>query len=786
MPESLLVTHSSWLRHRSVLLLVAVAFGLGQAVAARSAEPLTAPDKAHPQLAEKLGPLLQRYCLDCHSGKQAKGEIRFDQFRDPALLIRDRKLWEQALANIRGHVMPPDDKPQPTPQEREQFHALIDDVFRRHDEARRVPGRVTMRRLNRVEYNNTVRDLLGVSFRPADDFPSDDVGYGFDNIGDVLSLPPLLMEKYLAAAEQLATSAIVARENSVARTRHWPGKELDNTLNKQAGGSLYSNGEAFQQIEFERDGEYKFRIRAAAKRAGADPAHMELRVDKQMVRAFDVLTRDHVAESFEAQATVKAGKHRVAVAFTNDFYDENGGPDGKPIDRNLTVESLEIESPLPTRWEDMPESHRRIVFCQPQDSSPEPCARQIVERLASRAYRRPVTPEESQRLTALVLLAQKQGDSFERGVQLAAQAVLVSPHFLFRVETDQHPGPDGSYQLNDYELASRLSYFLWNSMPDDELFKVAFAGKLRQRDELTRQARRMIADPKSQSFVESFSSQWLQTRNLNIVNPATQVFPKFKPELLDAMRTETEMFFAAVMREDRSILDFIDADFSFVNDVLAEHYGIKEVSGREFRRVKLDNPNLGGVITQASMLTITSNPTRTSPVKRGKWILENILGTPPPPPPPEVPALTENRKVNESAPLRKRLEQHRANPACANCHQRMDPLGFGLENFDAIGQWREQDGKFPLDTAGVLPNGEQFNGPQELKRVLRGRRTEFTRCLSEKLLTYALGRGLEYTDKLAVNGIVRGVERQDFKFSALVAEIVSSEPFTRRSLAGAP
>jgi hypothetical protein len=420
----------------------------------------------------------------------------------------------------------------------------------------------------------------------------------------------------------------------------------------------------------------------------------------------------------------------------------------------------------------------------PADATPrnrKQAVRKALTEFARRAFRRPATAEEIDRLVGLVELAEKNGDSYEKGLQLALEAVLVSPHFLFRIELDPDPNnPDAVHPINDFELATRLSYFLWSSMPDDELLGLAEKGTLRKDGSLETQVKRMLKDPKARALVENFAGQWLQLRNLNTAAPDPGVYPAFDDALRTAMVKETELFFEAVMKEDRSILDFVDANYTFVNERLARHYGIPGVKGDAFRRVELPGGQRGGVLTQASILTLTSNPTRTSPVKRGKWILENLLGTPPPPPPPDVPELKEGKEVVLTGSLRQRMEQHRAKAECAVCHDKLDPLGFGFENFDGIGGWRTRDGAFDIDPSGVLPDGKSFKGPAELRAILKGRSSEFCRCLSEKMLTYGLGRGLEYYDKCAVDEIAAKVAKGQYRFSALVLAVVESDPFLNR------
>ncbi|HET6882800.1 MAG TPA: DUF1592 domain-containing protein, partial [Pirellulales bacterium] len=442
-----------------------------------------------------------------------------------------------------------------------------------------------------------------------------------------------------------------------------------------------------------------------------------------------------------------------------------------------------VQGPLDGPPPALPESHKRIIFVQPKRGQEHEAAEKILSRFASRAFRRPAGGDEVGRLVKFVELARANGERFERGIQLGMEAVLVSPHFLFRIEQDPLPGQegadaDGIHPVSDYELATRLSYFLWSSMPDDELFHDAFKGRLRSN--LQRQVARMLKDPKSRAFVDNFVTQWLEIRKLRMLSPDPQRFPTFNDELREAMLEETTRFFAALIDEDRSVLELIDADFTFLNERLAKHYGIRDVTGPEFRRVRLADADRGGVVTQASVLTITSNPTRTSPVKRGKWILEQLLDMPPPPPPPNAGDLKDDGKVVSSASLRERMEQHRANPSCATCHAPMDPLGFGLENFDAIGAWRDRDGAFPIDASGTLPDGSLFKGPRELKAILKQRKDEFVRCLAGKMLTYALGRGLEPYDQCAVDDIAASLAQHDYKFSALIQAIVDSDPFQKR------
>jgi len=590
---------------------------------------------------------LQTYCYDCHGEVRPKGGIDFESAIKADGRIADPDLLGRVMAVVAGGEMPPRRQPQPTPDEIQAFVGSLHGQQEAHLAAIEPdPGRVTVRRLNRAEYNNTIRDLLGVESRPADSLPTDDSGYGFDNIGDVLTLSPLLAEKYLDIAEDVAQEAL-ARELETYRTT------------------------------------------------------------------------------------------------------------------------------LPV--------HRKILACN--HSKPEhdgACADRAIRRVAPRAYRRPLSRAEMDQLKGFYQLGIDYGEPFEGGLQLALQAMLVSPHFLFRSEQGPAPDdPDLHYNVADHHFASRLSYFLWSSMPDDELLQAARDGSLRHPRTLREQVRRMLRDPRSRALAENFGGQWLEFRNLQVVDPDPELYPEFTDELREAMAGETIHFFAEIVAENRSVLDFVDADYTYVNGPLARHYGIDGIDGPAFQRVNVDPGQRGGLLGQAGILTVTSFPTRTSPVIRGMWVLENILAAPTPPPPPDVPAL-EAVAIDPTASMRERLNKHREDLSCASCHDRIDPLGFGLENYNAIGAWRTDDQGQPVDSSGVLPDGREFDGPAELKALILERKDDFVRCLAEKMLTYALGRGLEDYDEPALNGIVEAVAGKDYRFFDLVYEIVRSLPFTQQ------
>lgn len=727
-----------------------------------------------------IAPLLNEYCYGCHGNGKKKGGVALDGYKDAAATAKDQAVWEKVMQNLDAHIMPPENKKQPSLLEREKIVKWIQTEVFKCDCDHPDPGRVTVRRLNRTEYNNTIRDLVGVDFQPADGFPQDDVGYGFDNIGDVLSMPPILLEKYLTAAETILGRAIVTDLMPKARTNHF---DAINLAGSAAGGpigdgmrQLAREGDVFVNFDFLTDGEYVLRARAYGEQAGTEPTRMAFLLDDKEVGRFDVTVMKGRPRVYQMQLPLKAGKRKFSAAYLNNYNNQKDPQRWR--DRNLVIDHVEIASPAATKPIPTPESHRRIFVRQPQTGREEDAAREIVEKFTRRAYRRPVTSAEVDRLLQFYEIGRKGGEKFETSIKLSLAAVLVSPHFLFRGEAQPDPNnPASIRQIDEFALATRLSYFLWSSMPDERLFAQAERGTLRKN--LDSEIRRMLKDPKSRSLVDNFGGQWLQVRNLAQMTPAKSKYPKFDESLREAMEQETELFFESIIREDRPVLDFLDADYTFVNERLARHYGLNGIKGSEFRRVSLKGTARGGLLTQGSILTITSNPTRTSPVKRGKWVLENILGTPPPPPPPDVPELKDEKAL--SGTLRERMEQHRANPNCAICHQRMDPIGFGFENFDGIGAWREKDGEAVIDPSGELVTGESFKGPVELRRILlKQKRRDFLRCLSEKMLTYGLGRGLEYYDRCAIDEITKELAKKDYRFSQLITAIVKSVPFQMR------
>jgi len=727
-------------------------------------------------------PLVKKYCTGCHAGDHPPAGINLTAYGDTASVVRAASIWQKVADNVQSQHMPPVGSPQPTSDERSRIVDWIQSTVSQANCKIQDPGRVTLHRLNREEYNNTVDDLLGVTLRPADEFPSDDVGYGFDNIGDVLSISPLLLEKYLTAAEELAHAAIIAPESRGSVT-HYAANDLHGSpsLATPSGDKvLYTNGELGVDFKFPEDGDYAIRGRVYGQQAGPDPARLGIRLDHADAKTFDVPQTEELPGVFTVRVHVTAGVHSVGLAFLNDYYKPTA-PNPKDRDRNLVVDRLAIEGPL-TMPSVLPLSERRLITVRPKSTADrDACARKILTPFATRAFRRPATPDEIARLVKCVDRAGSQGASFERAIQLAVEAVLVSPNFIFRVEVDPHPSdPTAKHPVNDYELASRLSYFLWSTMPDAELFRLAGTNRLHDPAVLHAQVTRMLKSPKAHALAANFAGQWLQLRKLSTFAPDPQRFPDFDDKMRQSMRTESEMYFENVVTEDRSVLEFLDSDYSYLNEPLARHYGISGVYGDDFRYVRLANHERGGVLTQASVLTVTSNPTRTSPVKRGRWVLEQILGAPPPPPPPGVPQLDDKQHGPLVGTLRERMVQHRKDPACANCHMRMDPIGFGLENYNAVGAWRTTDEGAPIDASGTLPDGATFNGPAQLKQYLMAHKTQFVHALTEKMMTYAVGRGLVPADKCYVDAIAKSVDQNGYRMSTLIAGVVDSPPFRER------
>jgi len=736
----------------------------------------TKPVAAPPTVAKDVVPIVVKYCTPCHQGKTASGGLVLDGKVSATMIGNQAGVWERVARNVKSKVMPPEGSPGPSPVQRQRFIQAIENATAAGCNLN-DPGRIVLRRLNRDEYDNTIRDLIGVDFKPGADFPSDDVGYGFDNIGDVLSISPLLMEKYLDAASEIAEKAIRIPKSGKMRVEVEESPILTGGQSIEGGVMLMTDSTVATEFEAKVSGQYKVTVNVGGQQAGPESVRMGLSVNDIPMPPVEVkaLASEPKPITFLTPRLEK-GKVSVKVSFLNDYYDAKVG------DRNLFLDYVELEPPLPGGAV-VPASHARLIPFAPVPGKELETARSHLTKLASRAFRRPVKPEEMDRILTVVKLAQKNKEPFEAQMQLGVTAVLVSPSFLFRVELDSATPGKTSRELNPYEIASRLSYFLWSSMPDETLTNLASTGELRKPVVLTQQVKRMIQDPKADAFVDNFAGQWLQLRLLRTFAPDPKLFPGFTDQLREDMEKETLAFFRGVMREDRSVLEFIDAPYTYMNERLAAHYGVGGVTGENLRKVVLPDKRRGGLLTQGSILTLTSNPTRTSPVKRGRWVLEQILGTPPPPPPPGVDGLGEEQGKVEGKTLRERMESHRKDPACATCHQRMDAIGFSLENFNAVGRWRSSEDDEPIDASGTLPGNVKFNGSAELRKILLTQKPEFVKSLAEKMMIYASGRGLTSNDKCFVDDVAKRVQANNFKFSSLVVGVALSEPFLKRKIA---
>ncbi len=763
------------------------------------APPVTATATA--PLPMEVRSVLNAFCLDCHDGAVAKGDLDLERLsRDD--LARHPAAWEEVLRRLRSRQMPPAGKDRPTEAACDEvvgrLAALLDSVAERQPD----PGRTeTFRRLNRTGYANAIRDLLALEIDAAALLPKDDASHGFDHVG-LHDLSPTLLGRYLAAAEKVARLAVGA-------ARRAPGGETyraapDRTQEEHVPGlPAGTRGGMLLEHPFPRDGEYEIQIRLSRDRNEhveglREPHELEVLIDREPVARFTVSPprdndHDRVDAHLKARVPVKAGPRRLGVTFLKNpsslletkrqpyqaRYNMHRHPRLGPA-----VYQVSVNGPFDSTGPGDTPSRRRIFTSRPSGPGDEDrCAREILGALARRAFRRPVTGADLERLGEFYRRG-READGFEAGIEAAVAALLASPEFLFRIERDpEGAAPGQAYRVNDLVLASRLSFFLWGSIPDDALLAVAERDELHRPDVLEGQTRRMLADPRASHLVRDFGAQWLHLRNLESITPDLRLFPDFDDNLRQAFRRETELHLEGLIREDRSVLDLLRCDETYVDERLAKHYGIPNVYGSEFRRVKLPPGSArGGLLRQGSVLTVTSYATRTSPVLRGKWILENLLGAPPPPPPPNVPALKE-KTVSEALPVRERLAEHRSNPACAGCHELIDPPGFALENYDAIGRWRTLEEGVPVQADGGLPGGTRFHGVEGLEDALLARPELFVGAFTEKLLTFALGRGLEAADAPAVRRIVREAATDRHRFSALVLGIVRSTPFTSRKAA---
>ena len=810
---------------------------------------VTQPDAAG--FSQYVQPFFAKNCYSCHSTQLKTGGLDLESLTTPTAITQNPELVGRILGRLHAGEMPPRGMARPNEADLKLAMGWMEGELERSSKA---GWGLLARRLNRVEYNNTVRDLLGVEIDAANEFPPDDSAYGFDNMAQALSISPLLMEKYLAAAEKISRTAIFGPDVKSLTSEFLPPlpRRMETTNRTPVQLPAYYSmfdydatglshpGALHLNYRFPADGEYLIQIHGAGFRPeGSEPGEVNLWLDGKLVRTFEI-SNDVENPSFErrpdqwdVRMRIPAGMHELVVAFPRQYHGlpvNYGGPNPsklplppprdpcrpfcladllkmppettpegiekrkQEIERarqavervqqqamqpprpfpGMAVHELDIVGPFDYAKRPLAESLKKIYVCGQDGFRPAGCERDILSSLARRAFRRPVTDVELRRLLSVFAEGRKRSGSFDEGIAVALNAILISPHFLFRIEN--RPEQPVGTPARQYELASRLSYFLWSSMPDDDLFRAAEQGNLHRPEVLGAQVRRMLADSKSTALVENFTGQWLETRRMNSAQPDRERYPDFDEYLRGSMIRETELFFEHIMDQDLSILDFIDAPYTFLNERLARHYGIRGVTGTQFRKVDLTGTGRAGILTHASVLTVSSYGNRTSPVLRGKWILENVLNAPPPPPPANVPSLDED-KVGISASLREQLEEHRRNAVCASCHARMDPLGFGLENYDAVGSWRTQDGNFAIDSSGTLPDGKSFRGADGLRTMLKQEQETFAEAVTEKLLMYALGRGVDSADRPAVRAIATAAATGNYKFSSLIIGIVNSDPF---------
>ena len=765
--------------------------------------PAAAAPSQRVSLAGAAGPpsraLLDRYCVTCHNERLQTAGLMLDQV-DLGQVGRHAEVLEKMVRKLRNGQMPPEGRPRPDAAARDAFATALEAALDRESAATPNPGRVASRRLNRVEYVNAIQDLLALEVDGTALLPSDMAGLGFDNNANVLSMTPALMARYTAAATKISRAAVGSPDNRPVREMYSLGSEVQDARMSEDMPFETHGGLSARHL-FPLNGEYVFAIRlkgsttSGLRGIGEDDHDIELRVDHALVTRWNIggkfpgpdpgtliaIPEDQVEdqrlhhyrmtadEALEIRVPISAGQRLVSVAFIDSNPTPLDGAYGRPA-----INALFISGPFNGTVPDDTASRRRIFTCRPTGThDEEPCAREIIRSLARRAYRRPVHDRDVEPLLAFYHAGRRDRD-FDAGIERALEALLSMPKFLLRIERQPEDAAPGQvYRLTDLELASRLSFFLWRSIPDDELLEVATAGRLSDPAVLSQQVHRMLADRRATRFMNDFVGQWLQVRNIHAQDP---LFAGFNDTLRKAMVRETELFFESQVRADQPIPELLRADYTYLNEPLARHYAVDDIYGSRFRRVTWTDDRRHGLLGHASLLTVTSYANRTSVVLRGKWVLENLLSAPPPPPPPNVPPLEENDGTGTPTSLRERMEQHRSNPVCASCHARMDPLGFALEHFDAIGRWRETDGGATIN-ATITLNDETIDSPRAFREALLGQGTEFLRTVTEKLLTYALGRGVDYYDAPTVRRIVRELAQNDYHWSALVLGIVTSEPF---------
>ena len=751
--------------------------------------------------------LVNKYCIACHSEKLKTAGVVLDK-RDFADVVKDAGLWERVIRKLNAGEMPPSGLPRPPKQDVAALVSYLETTLDKNAALHPNPGRTLIHRMNRAEYGVAVKDVLGLDYDASELLPPDDSANGFDNIAQMLTISPALLERYLAASAKVSAIAVGDPSAGVTATTYRPRPDLSQDIHIE-GTPIGTVGGLVAHHYFPVDGDYEFQPKMsrsilAVVHGLEDPHFAEVSIDDVRVKlvhfgglAEDIRshlnaaqTADSVDARLKFRLRVPAGPHTVAVAFERQApaqtaevfqqflrtaYDTNETKGSPHIDKLLIIGPYKTTGPGDTL------SRRTIFVCQPADPREElPCARKILATLAAKAYRRPVNENDTETLLSFYQQARNAGGNFDKGIEVAIRRIISGPEFVFRVESDPANVPENTpYRINDLELASRLSFFLWSTIPDDQLIQLGIQKKLHEPQVLRQQVIRMLADPKAEALITNFADQWLFLRNLRGVEPDPELFPDFDDNLRQSMIRETELLFQSIMKEDRPVSDLLTADYTFLNERLARHYGVPGIYGDRYRRVAITDDARKGLLGQGSILTLTSVAIRTSPVTRGKFVLTNLLGTPPPPPPPNVPALKES-KTGIVATMRERMTEHRANAFCAGCHKLMDPIGFSMENFDAVGRWRSKDGASPIDAADTLFDGSKINGVVDLRNFLVAKKDVFVQTAAEKLLTYALGRTVDYYDMPAVRSILHSASADSYRFSSIVLGIVNSVPFQMR------
>lgn len=779
-------------------------FGVGALWAAMLFQPVRAQDRPMEPAVAAQAKVLETYCVTCHNEKSRTGGLSLEN-ADLRDIPKGMDTWEKVIRKVRVGMMPPATAPRPDDVTLDRFASFLETSLDRPTLARVNPGHVVMHRLNRAEYANVIRDLLALDIDATALLPADDESSGFDNIADVLRVSPSLMERYLSASWNISRAAVGNKGITASTVTYRVRPDLSQDQHLE-GMPLGTRGGVLAQHNFPLDGEYLIKVRLWRNtfdllRGMEDPHQIEIAMDGNRVQLVTVGGQEDFAAMAENPGTfgaeldrrlsirmpVKAGVHTLTAATilrSHAQRDHLIKPfmrttiDGLDITGDPSVDRLTVEGPYGQTGAGDTPSRRKVFTCKPASAAEEePCARKIFSSLARAAYRRPLDDSDNDLLMDFYRKG-RAGHSFESGIEASLQYILASPEFLFRFEADPPNVASGSaYRLNDLAVASRLSFFLWSSIPDEELLNIASQGKLKDAAVLERQVKRMLADPRSGALISNFAEQWLFLRNIKSSVPDLEAFPDFDDNLRQAMKQETTLFFDSVLREDRNIMDLLNADYTFINERLARHYGIPNIYGSQFRRVAVPSDARRGLLGQASILTVTSYPNRTSPVERGKWILTNLLGVPPSPPPPNVPPLKEETADGKPRSLRESLEAHRANPVCAGCHRNMDPIGFSMENFDGVGRWRTKDHGLPIDASGKLFNGATVDGITGLRQMIVNRPDVFVGVMTEKMLTYAVGRGITNSDMPTVRKIVQEARARDYRFSSLVLGVVKSTPF---------